>query len=106
MKKEFHHIGIPTSTPQPDEIYLAEVKLHITDAGKSEHHIEWIRPEPGCPFPEIMKTTPHVAFTVDNLQEALEGQRVIVQPFEPMPGVRVAFIQEGAAPVEYLEFAK
>jgi hypothetical protein len=106
MKKEFHHIGIPTARKQAEEIYLADVKLHITDAGKSEHHIEWLRAEPGCPFPEVMKTTAHVAYTVDDLDAALKGQKVIVAPFEPMPGVRVAFIQEGDAPVEYLQFSK
>jgi hypothetical protein len=106
MKKEFHHVGIPTARKQPDEIYLEGVKLHITDAGRSPHHIEWIRPEPGCPFPEVMKTTAHVAYTVESLEEALQGQKVIVEPFEPMKGVRVAFVLEGEAPVEYLEFAK
>jgi hypothetical protein len=106
MKMEFHHIGIPTSTPQPDEIHLASVKLFITDAGKSTHRIEWIRAEEGCPFPEVLKTTAHVAYTVDKLEAALEGQEVIWPPFEPLPGIRVAFILDHGAPVEYLEFAK
>jgi hypothetical protein len=104
MKKQFHHVGIPTRRQQADEIYLAGVKLHITDAGKNEHHIEWIRAEPDCPFPEVLKTTAHVAYTVDNLEEALKGQEVIVPPFEPLPGVCVAFILDGDAPVEYLQF--
>ena len=106
MKKEFHHIGIPTTKPQPDEIYLAGVKLFITDATQSAHRIEWIRPEPGCPFPDVMKTTAHVAYTVDHLESALEGQHVIWPPFEPLPGIRVAFILDDGAPVEFLEFAK
>jgi len=106
MKKEFHHIGIPTTTPRPDEIHLESVGLFITDAGKSPHRIEWIRAEPECPFPELMKTTAHVAFTVDDLDAALEGQQVIWPPFEPLPGVRVAFIDDGGAPVEYLEIAQ
>ena len=75
-------------------------------ATKSEHRIEWLRFEPGSPLPEILQKTAHVAFTVENLGEALAGQKVIVQPFSPMPGLRVAFIQDGAAPVEFLEFAK
>ena len=43
---------------------------------------------------------------VDNLDEALAGRKVIVQPFFPMEGVRAAFIDDGGAPVEYLEFRK
>ena len=104
MKKEFHHIGIPTTTQQPEEIHLAEAKLYITDANKSEHHIEWLRFEADSPMPEFLKRTPHVAFTVERLEEALVGKQVIIPPFEPMAGVRAAFIREGDAPVEYLEF--
>jgi hypothetical protein len=106
MKKEFHHIGIPTTEPQPDEIYLAPSKLRITDATKNEHRIEWLRFEPGSPMPYLLKKTAHVAFTVENLDEALAGRNVIVAPFSPMDGVRVAFIQDGDAPVELLEFKK
>ena len=106
MTKEFHHIGIPTSEPQPNEIHLESVKLFITDASKSPHSIEWTRAEADCPFPEVMKTTAHVAYTVANLDEAIAGQTVIWPPFEPLPGIRVAFILDDGAPVEYLEFAK
>ena len=104
MKKEFHHIGIPSPAKHADEIYLAAVKLYITDATKSPHRIEWLRFEPDSPMPELIKETAHVAFTVDNLEKALAGQKVIVQPFAPMDGLRVAFIEDGGAPVEFLEF--
>jgi hypothetical protein len=43
---------------------------------------------------------------VENLDQALAGRKVIVAPFAPMQGLRVAFIQDGQAPVEFLEFAK
>ena len=106
MNKEFHHIGIPTTQPQPAEIYLESIKLYITDASQSPHRIEWIRAGADCPFPEVLKTTAHVAYTVENLDGAIAGQNVIWPPFEPLPGIRVAFILDDGAPVEYLEFAK
>lgn len=106
MKKEFHHMGVPTTVKHADEIYLESLKLYITDPGKSPNRIEWVRTEPGCPFPEIMKTKPHVAYVVDSLAVAVEGQKVIWPACEPLPGVRVAFVQEEEAVVEYLEFAK
>jgi hypothetical protein len=106
MKKEFHHIGIPTTARHPNEIHLAPSRLFITDATQSEHRIEWLRFEPGCPMPALLKTVAHVAYTVENLDEALAGRKVIVQPFVPMEGLRVAFIEDHGAPVEYLEFKK
>jgi hypothetical protein len=106
MKKEFHHIGIPTTARQPNEIHLAPSKLFITDATQSEHRIEWLRFEPGCTMPALLQTVAHVAYTVDNLAEALAGRNVIVPPFAPMAGLCVAFIEDQGAPVEYLEFKK
>ena len=104
MKREFHHIGIPTNKKQADEIQLAPMKLFITDANKSEHHIEWLRFEAGSPMHPLLQSTAHVAYSVSDLDEAIAGRKVIVPPFAPMEGLRVAFIQEGDAPVEYLEF--
>jgi hypothetical protein len=43
---------------------------------------------------------------VDKLEPALQGRKVIWPPFEPLPGIRVAFILDDGAPVEFLEFAK
>ena len=106
MKKEFHHIGIPTDARQPNEIYLAPCKLFITDATQSEHRIEWLRFEPDTTMPRLLQTVAHVAYTVDNLQAALAGREVIVEPFAPLEGLTVAFIDDGGAPVEFLEFKK
>ena len=102
MKKVFHHIGIPTAQKHDNEIYLDSIKLHITDAGANEHHIEWVRAEAGCPLHLLIKSVPHVAYEVDDLEEAIQGRRVIAAPFEPIPGVCVAFIEDQGAPVEFL----
>ncbi|MCX6539038.1 MAG: hypothetical protein NT151_08915 [Acidobacteria bacterium] len=55
-------------------------------------------------MPAIVKATPHIAFAVDNLDEALEGKEVLIAPNALSPGVRVAFIVHDGAPVELLEF--
>jgi hypothetical protein len=46
-----------------------------------------------------------VAFEVDDLEGALEGREVLIQPNSPSEGVVVAFIVEAGAPVELLQFA-
>lgn len=106
MKREFHHAGVPTTRQHPDEIFLPGIKLYVTDASQNPHRIEWVRFVAGCSLPEILSQKTHLAFTVENLDEALRGQNVIVPPFEPMSGVRVAFVMDEEAPVEYLEFKK
>lgn len=106
MKKTFHHVGMPTTRPRTGEIFLPEIRLYITDASQHPHSIEWVRFGVGCTLPEVLSQRAHVAFAVEQLEPALVGQNVIVPPFEPLPGVRVAFILDDEGPVEFLEFKK
>ena len=77
---KYHHIGIPTKTKMPREKYLPRLKMYVSGYEDSVHRIEWMRFEPECPLPEIVKNVPHVAFEVDNLLEAIEGKKVIIKP--------------------------
>ncbi|WKX75863.1 hypothetical protein [Zobellia laminariae] len=53
----------------------------------------------------MMRTLPHVAYLVDNIEEALEGREILVDTFSPGDGVRVAFIKHNGAPVEFMEIS-
>ena len=57
-----------------------------------------------APVPEIVRLVPHIAFAVDDLDEALKGREILIAPTEPSVGVRVAFILDDGAPVELLQF--
>ena len=102
---KYHHLGIPTETPKPGETYLDLLKVYCTDHRDNPFGIQWMRYEPDCPLPELVKTVPHVAFEVDDLEEAISGKTVIIAPNSPSRGVRVAFIVENGAPVELLEYS-
>lgn len=101
--KEFSHIGIPTSVPHAGESYMEDGKVFVTDFNDSPNKIEWVRFEEGSPMPEALQTTAHVAFMVDDLDAALDGQEILIEPFEPAAGVKVAFILEDGAPVELMQ---
>jgi hypothetical protein len=62
-----------------------------------------MRYEPECSLPEVVKTVPHVAFEVDDLEQALVGHEILIQPNSPSKGVMVAFVLCDGAPVEFLE---
>jgi hypothetical protein len=106
MGMRFHHIGIPTNEPKPNEKYLEQYKFYVSGFDTSEFGIEWMRFEEGSPISEIVQKTPHIAFEVDNLNSALEGRQMIGEISSPSKGVRVAMIIENGAPVELLEFSK
>ena len=104
--RKYHHIGIPTRTPRAGETYLEKLKLHCTDHRANAYGIQWMRYEPDCPLPDLVKTVAHVAFEVEDLDAAIAGKEVIIEPNSPSDGVMVAFIVENGAPVELIEFKK
>ena len=106
MGMRFHHIGIPTSEPKPNEKYLEKYKFYVSGFETSEFGIEWMRFEKGSPVAEIIQMIPHVAFEVDDLDSSIEGRQMIGEISSPSKGVRVAMIIENGAPVELLEFSK
>ena len=103
---KYHHIGIPTKLKRPGETYLPRFKMYVSGYEESPYKIEWMRFEPDCPLPSLVKDLPHVAFVVDNLAEAIKGKNVIVEPNRPSSGIQVAFIEDNGAPVELLQFDK
>jgi hypothetical protein len=103
---KYHHIGIPTGKQQPGETYLEKYKLYCTDHESNPFGVQWMRFEHDCPLPEIVKTVPHVAFEVEDLDSALEGHEILIDPNSPSDGVLVAFVLCEGAPVEFLEFTK
>ncbi len=101
----FHHVGIPTATPRPGEHYLEGFKVFASGFDTSRYGVEWLRFEADSPVPELVRSVPHVAFEVDDLEAAIAGKEIIFPPFSPYPGVRAAMIVENGAPIEVLEFA-
>ncbi|MCK5378568.1 MAG: hypothetical protein KAJ78_04155, partial [Acidobacteria bacterium] len=86
------------------EVYLEEYGMHIVGFENSAYGVEWLRFEPHSPLPDLVKTVPHVAFVVDDLEKAIEGKVILIEPNSPTPGVMVAFIAENGAPIEFLSF--
>lgn len=103
-KLRYHHIGIPTSKEIPDKDYIPELKMYASGYLESPYGIEWLKFDPDCPLPVLVKTIPHVAFVVRDIKKAIGGKDVIIEPNTPSPGVTVAFIADNGAPVEFLQF--
>jgi hypothetical protein len=64
-----------------------------------------MRFEPDCQVHELIRTVPHIAFEVDNLEEALRGYTLLGGISSPSQGVRAAMIVDDGAPVELIEFS-
>lgn len=103
----YHHIGIPTTGPIQNEKYLPQFKFYVGGFDSSPFGIEWMRFEDDSPILELIKTVPHLAFEVDDLDEELRKHnlQILTPPNSPGEGVRVAMIEHNGAPVELIEFA-
>ncbi len=100
----YHHVGIPTTKPLPKEDYDAQYKLYASGYFQSPYGIEWMKFDPDCPLPDLVKTVPHVAFVVENLEAVIAGKDVLIEPNSPAEGVTVAFIVDNGAPIEFIQF--
>jgi hypothetical protein len=103
-KLRYHHIGIPTNKPLPKEDYSPEHKMTVSGYYKNPYGIEWMNFDSDCPLPALVKTVPHVAFVVDNIEAEIAGKNVIIEPNSSAEGVTIAFIAVDGAPVEFIQF--
>ena len=101
---DFHHIGIPAPEKRAGMRYLEPTRSWLSSIDAHPFRVEWQWFEGGSPVHELIRTVPHVAFAVDDLEEALKGREILIAPTEPSVGVRVAFVLDDGAPVELLQF--
>jgi len=99
----YHHFGVPVSTQQENENYIEGAKVYVTDPEAHPYRVEYLRFEADSPMPKEVIENPHAAFMVDDLAAALEGQNVIIEPFEATETLRCAFINDGGAIIELME---
>jgi len=102
----YHHLGIPTDVVRDGERFLEQFGMYVSGFESSPSGIEWMRFEDDSPISELVRTVPHLAFEVDDLETALEGREVLTPPDSPSDGVRVAMILHDGAPVELMQFER
>ena len=99
----FDHIGVPAAAKREGMRHLESKRLWLTSPGDHPYRVEWLWYEPGSPEAELIRTVAHVAYLVESLEEAMEGHRVIAEPFDVFGEVRVSFVEVDGAPVEFVQ---
>ena len=110
--KEFDHIGMVTEQPQDGENWVEFSRVWVTNPRLHPQRLEYIRP---AEMPDVdpkdvglwkLWHLPHVAYRVDDLDAAIEGEELVLGPFEPGDFARVTFIHKDGVVVEYLEYSR
>ena len=79
---EFDHIGLITEQRRQGEVFVEATRVWVTDSGKHPYSIEWLRYEADSPVTGPVRTEPHVAFRVDDIDKASHGLKVLLEPFD------------------------
>jgi hypothetical protein len=102
---EFHHLGIPTDQARPAERYSAKFGMYTADSDCQLLRVQWHRYDKNSCLHPLVRSLPHPAFKVDHLDRAVANRKLLLGPYEPIAGYRVAIIEDGGIPVELIETA-
>jgi len=104
VRYEHHHMGVPTTQQRPGEKYSSTFKMY-TSGGEdlSGFHVQYHRFEEGSLLHLLLCTMPHVAFKVDNLEAAIDGEQVLLGPYFPFEGFLVAAIEDSGVAIEFIQ---
>jgi hypothetical protein len=81
------------------------MKIHLTEPDKHPYRVEFLRFEEGCPLPKEIQTMCHAAFEVDDIEEAIKGYKVIMEPVEVSETMKCAFIMDDKALIELIQIS-
>ncbi|MBW3543937.1 MAG: hypothetical protein KY476_27120 [Planctomycetes bacterium] len=102
---EFSHVGLISDEARAGEVFVEATRVWITNFIQHPFHIEWLRFEPDSPVTGPLRERPHVAWRVDSIERAAGDMPVLLEPFEPMAGLRVGFFQSpDGAVIELMEY--
>ncbi len=106
MKKDiqyqFHHFGIPVQDGDITGVHSEKAGMYTTD-NPGNFRVQWHRFTDDSPLHPLIKTVPHVAFKVNDLARAIEGEEVILGPYEPIDDYLVAMINDAGVPIELIQ---
>ncbi len=100
-----HHIGIPTTVKQAKEGYSEDMRLFITDPADSINKIEFLRFEKESTMPELIQTTAHVAYQVEDIVEETKGKKIVYPITKLSDNMTIAFIEEDGIAIELIELS-
>ena len=102
----YHHMGVPTSEQRPGEHYSSTFRMY-TSGGEDPggFRIQFHRFESGSCLHPLIQSTPHVAFQVNDLEAAVAHENLLLGPYEPFSGFKVAIIEDDGVPIELIETA-
>ena len=105
-RARFDHIGLVSDKRRVPESWVEATRVWVTSPRAHPFHVEWLRFEPDSPVTGLLRTEPHVAYRVSDVNAAVQGHEVLADPFDVGNGfATVAFVSVDGAVVEFMQYA-
>jgi hypothetical protein len=78
----------------------------VTSPDTHPYRIEFLRFEPDSPVQGPVRERCHTAYVVEDLDRTILGANILLGPFDPLEGLRVVFVEEEGAVIEYMQFSR
>ena len=101
--RTFNHVGFITSEKKEGASFMEGLRVWLTDVSMSPNKIEFLKFEEGSCMPELIQKQSHIAYCVPDLEEALEGCKVLFGPAPVNENLTIAFIEEEGVSIELME---
>lgn len=105
MKYQYDHFGVPVKKKQEGMIHFPEYKVWCSDYEKDLYRIEFIFFEKDCKLHPLIQNTSHVCFLVKDIQKAVHGKNILLNPIY-YENYYMAFIEENGIAIEFLQYAE
>ena len=106
MEMKFDHVGMITTEKKAGEMFIPATKVWVTNFQDHPYHIEWLRFEPDSPVTGPVRELPHVAYSVDSIEEASKGMKVLLEPFDAEMAIVGFFLSDDGAVIEFMKYKK
>lgn len=101
-EKTFHHFGIHVFDDVPGTDWIPVGDIFLNNPNLHPQKVEWIYHKPGT-YEEGTVFEPHVAYTVSDLNAAIAGKDIEIEPHEMGGFCQAAFTNEDGIQVEYIQ---
>ncbi|MEG1553103.1 MAG: hypothetical protein RR982_04670 [Kiritimatiellia bacterium] len=96
---KYMHTGMIVGEKLPDMIFMEPLKVWVTDASKDKYSIEFLYFEVDSPMAAAIQEQPHVAYDVENIDEAMAGKSILWNKMD-IGNAYIAFIYDNDIVVE------
>jgi hypothetical protein len=104
-RSAFDHIGIVVEDARGGETWVEQTRVWVTNPRLSAFNVEYLRFEPDTPVTGPLRWDPHVAYRVADVEEAIEGHEVLLEPFTVGGDFcTAAFVLHEGAVIEFMQY--